>query len=187
MRVALLAIGLACFLAACGGDDPNSQSAEENCIILANGNKLCGEDAKAYCERFAQDSGDVETARACISVGADPSSEAEDRRREEEDQEEREAAENRKKVRGGDDFVPAVKHVIGEDLIVVRVETPGDVIVETFYSREEDPISDTAIPAPSRAKLQKVCSAVHGVDPSVTVTVVEDDGQTPLETCPPER
>jgi hypothetical protein len=182
-RAALIVVALA--MSGCGGDDETSEARDEGCIIPANGNKLCGDDATAYCERFAQDSGDVETARACIAVGADPTSDAEDRRREEADQEEQEAAENRKKVRAGDDFLPAVKEVIGEDVIVVRVESPGQVTVETFYSREKDPISDTAIPAPSKAKLRKVCSAVHSVDPSVSVTVVEDDGQTPLETCPP--
>lgn len=50
--------------AACGGSD------EEACIILANGNKLCGADANAYCERFVPASTDMQSAAACASVGA---------------------------------------------------------------------------------------------------------------------
>jgi hypothetical protein len=56
----------------CGGsgDDASSTSAaqgKEDCALLANGNKLCGDDLVAYCNGFA-DREDPETRRVCINA-----------------------------------------------------------------------------------------------------------------------
>lgn len=47
-------------LAGCGESD------QDTCVILANGNKLCGDDAEAYCERF--DAPDARSQNACDAV-----------------------------------------------------------------------------------------------------------------------
>lgn len=60
-------------LAGCGGGEPRTdasgdrlQSQADGCLIFQNGNKLCGDDAKAYCRGF--DTSDEQSRRACESV-----------------------------------------------------------------------------------------------------------------------
>src|SRR3954447_5530327 len=41
---------------------------EEQCILLANGNKLCGADAVSYCRGFVHGDDDPEPRAVCASV-----------------------------------------------------------------------------------------------------------------------
>lgn len=52
-----------------GGSDGGTQ-----CGILANGNKLCGQDLVSYCQNFEQGSLDAQTVLSCELVGVDVSS-----------------------------------------------------------------------------------------------------------------
>lgn len=73
MRLRILptvVVAVAVAVAGCGSG--TDESADEGCVILANGNELCGESARAYCERFARDSLDAETRLACRAVGTEP-------------------------------------------------------------------------------------------------------------------
>ena len=53
-----------------GGGSRNSGSASQssNCIILQNGNQLCGQAGVAYCRRFESSPPDQKTAQACAAV-----------------------------------------------------------------------------------------------------------------------
>ena len=82
------------------------------------------------------------------------------------------------------DFEPAVRKVLGQDLVAIRTAA-GQVTVETVYTLEKTSARPNAVPAPSEAMLQKVCSAVREVDAEVAVVIVEGDDFTPLLTCPP--
>lgn len=89
---------LALALAGCGGDDGDGGGGggaapeTEACAILANGNKLCGEDLATYCRGFATESQDLETSQACSAVNVDLSDPYGERaRRERQQQEAREA------------------------------------------------------------------------------------------------
>src|SRR4051794_211524 len=65
--VHVLCAALIAVLSACGAS--RKASKPESCVILGNGNKLCGPDAKAYCEKFLKGSTDKTTMRACAAVG----------------------------------------------------------------------------------------------------------------------
>lgn len=65
-RTSIVSVALlSATLTGCGSDDGKG-SASTRCVILANGAKLCGEDAKAYCNRF--DAPDVRSQLACDTV-----------------------------------------------------------------------------------------------------------------------
>jgi len=65
-RIVVLAIFAvaASVIAGCGH---SAQTAD--CGILANGTKLCGDDLKAYCEKFERGSLDQGTTQACAGIG----------------------------------------------------------------------------------------------------------------------
>jgi hypothetical protein len=67
-----LAALAAVLLAGCGGGSsggtPSAHRAQK-CVILQNGNKLCGADARVYCQRFESSPSDYQTAQACQAVG----------------------------------------------------------------------------------------------------------------------
>jgi hypothetical protein len=58
------------------------------------------------------------------------------------------------------------------------------VTVETIYTREEEPNRPDSQLAPGEGRLQKVCAAVHSIDRSVVVVILEGVELTPLLTCP---
>jgi hypothetical protein len=62
----MLAVCLGLAAIGCGGNDNKDQAG----IILRNGTKLRGEDAKAYCRRFI--SPDAESRTACQALGVTP-------------------------------------------------------------------------------------------------------------------
>lgn len=66
----LLVLGsllIALAILGCGGDDRDSAATRQSqCIILDNGNKLCGQDAKTYCREFQ--SPDVRSKVTCDTV-----------------------------------------------------------------------------------------------------------------------
>jgi hypothetical protein len=64
----LIASLLVLTLTGCGSDEPQT-SADQNCIVTFAGNKLCGSDGRAWCEKFANRL-DADTRSACRSVGA---------------------------------------------------------------------------------------------------------------------
>jgi hypothetical protein len=69
--VTILVVGLT--TSGCGSDSgAGSADSSNNCIITFSGNKLCGNDGKAWCERFAgRLNADAGTRAACTSVGAE--------------------------------------------------------------------------------------------------------------------
>jgi len=62
-------------LGGCGGGGVVVGSSGESgpCLITSSGNKLCGSDARVYCDSFASESVDPGTVSACSSVGASAS------------------------------------------------------------------------------------------------------------------
>jgi hypothetical protein len=64
VRAILMLSLLAVVCAGCGG------GSKPACVINAAGAKLCGGDAKAYCQKFEQGTNDPDTLQACAAVGA---------------------------------------------------------------------------------------------------------------------
>ena len=68
LRVAALAaVGLvAAISAGCG--DTSSLSSDRVCILTVNGNRLCNENALAWCNGFQKYAMDTQTVQACEYV-----------------------------------------------------------------------------------------------------------------------
>ncbi len=86
--------------------------------FLENGNKLCGADARTYCEGFVEDGDSVQTVDACRAVGVE-------RKSDEDLQAEAEAAEM-KPLDDGEEYIAALGE-LGAG--VQYVEAYGDRIV----------------------------------------------------------
>jgi hypothetical protein len=64
-RLAVLAVAVV-VTAGCG-----SSGTASACGVLANGQKLCDRDLKAYCQKFERGALDSDTVQACAQVGVD--------------------------------------------------------------------------------------------------------------------
>lgn len=164
-----------------------SDSREDNGIVLANGNTLYGSEAKAYCERFAVDTTDLQTARACIGVGADITSAKADAEAAEAERQKQAERNFKEQSAAASDFRAAVKTAVGKDkyglsdLVAVEI-IAGQLVVETSWVTREthnDPIADTDADATieSKSKYRKVCQAIKGIDPEMDAVVVNDDNE----------
>lgn len=75
MKRILAIVALTVLFAGCGasGGQRDSGQGGDNagCIVLANGNQLCGDQAASWCERFS-DPSDRRTRLACETVLPDP-------------------------------------------------------------------------------------------------------------------
>lgn len=151
--------------AGCGGDEQEPAEADRGpCIILVNGNKLCGQDAKTYCQQFqapdirsevtcdqvlgrkrepAQE--DYENKAACVKdLGEKKCEELNFMTDEEEDQF---ALEERiVKVVGGRDTY---------DRRIGGVTLAQGTLTLSLYSKD-----DSEVRTPSKADRAKICAAV---------------------------
>src|SRR5690242_17394136 len=67
---ALLLVVLGTGVAVLTGCADHGSPARSDCILFANGNKLCGDDARSYCSGFIKDGDADGNVRACQAVGA---------------------------------------------------------------------------------------------------------------------
>ena len=162
-----LGMALMVLTGGCGGDGGPTQSGREeakveNCIILANGTKLCGEDAKAYCKRFRPDPSDVQSEQACISVGGGRQPTQEDA----EEQRTEDAAAAARAIQ------PEAKRILGSKYVGVVTAAGNLILVQTSYGRGNAPES----------VLRAVCN-VASPETSLPVAV-RDQADQDLRICP---
>ncbi len=164
-----------------------SDSREDNGIVLANGNTLYGAEAKAYCERFAVDTPDSQTARACIGVGADITSAKADAEAAEADRQKQAEEDYKKESAAAADYRPAIKQAVGKnqfgnsDLLSVTI-TAGQLEIDTFWvtrATHNDPFEDgdEDRTIATAAKYAKVCAAAKRVAPDIDAVIVTNDDE----------
>lgn len=145
-------------LAACGGGPAPSGDkvpATSDCIILENGNKLCGADAQTYCEGFVKDGDNAQNIEACDVVGVVRHTQAQLDAIAKKQQDARDAA----VLHAGDQYQIA----IADDRHIDYVEADGNAVTVTTDFQH--------IP---REWARQACYAIKRVNPSVTATIEGD-------------
>jgi len=156
--------GLA-LLAGCGGGGGDAQASK--CVILDNGTKLCGQDAKAYCERFEQDNPDVQTSQACLAVGADVTSAGADAQSVQDAQQADAEAQARVQEKAASALKPAIKKILGSSNSYFYVHRTNNFV------KVEGADGD-------REKLLGYCSAILRLDPTISSVNVSRGGDSTL-------
>jgi len=156
-------------LTGCGGTNDGEQADGATCVVLVSGSKLCGRDAKTYCERFAQNVTDGETIRACVAVGADLTSPEEEQRDAQRREAERAATDASRRIADGRPLRAAVRRIMGaawvEDHLIAIEREGSDVTIATDYNRG---VTNRPPPPPT---LDRLCRGMHTAVPAVSVQV----------------
>lgn len=152
-------------IAGCGeGSRDSPKASTAACVILANGNKLCGSDAKAWCEKFASDGKAPDAEEACRATGATLVSKEglADEQRELDRQSEdfdRGAA-----LLSVDRYERTAKRVAGAKNVLIARPSDNGVTVEVEWSHDDyDP--------PPAGAITKLCSALVKIDPDTIVRI----------------
>jgi hypothetical protein len=181
--LAVALIGLAA--AGCGGEDREERASDEGCIILVNGNKLCGDDARAYCREFVGGASSSRDAIACRRIGVDvPATEAE--RQAAADEAEVRADEEARARRDDEEAVAApyeaaIRKAMGSQADqLVRVRVMRSVEVNTDFNAD---YGDKVKPA--AGVLTRMCKAAQRVDPDRPVEIwgADEGDLEPLKSC----
>jgi hypothetical protein len=159
---------------ACGSYEERPAAQAPNCIILANGNKLCGADAKAYCEQFLGDAADVKTIEACVSVGADLLTDAEEA---ELAREEGAADRKQQEAKRDDRYVAALKERLGTKRYDTFIANDAWVNAVTDKYVEIE-LTDAAGVRPRMALLRMICAALRDVEADALADIANDQNET---------
>jgi hypothetical protein len=152
-------------LSGCGSSgESNTRVA---CVILANGNKLCGADARAYCNRFVPAQPDPQTAAACASVGAARPSAPGGGGAPDETHVER-------VVRVAETIRPTLQRVLGARLRSVDATGDGTLHIRTSYTR----YSDAIVP-----RITAACRAIQPAITGVNLVQIEAQDGSSLQPC----
>jgi hypothetical protein len=152
----MVAVCLALGSAGCGGSDKDDQAG----IILQNGNKLRGEDAKAYCRRFPP--ADPQSRVACEAIGVMTPLSPEERA---EEREQAEADQSEARVAAARPLAPAVRAIarpiLKSHYVGVEASDTG-IAIRTNYAEYGIPDNITAAVCKAVVALPQVVSARSG-------------------------
>lgn len=162
-------------LAGCG--DGGSKSADaasttpETCVILANGNKLCGADAKAWCEKFVSDGQAPDSEEACRKTGANLLTEeglaAEQQALDDETRE----FDRGRALLSVDEYQQVAERIAGDDHVYLAEPTPsGNVKIGVDWGQDGyDP--------PPAGMITRLCRALDKIEPGTVVHIEPVSGK----------